>query len=1083
LVRDVANAIKNIVMAAYTKIKEIINGLINQLKKLPDLIKEAANWTGILDTISKVLTRIANIFKGSKMIQWMNEMITKIKITKVGKVARWLGIVAIIIDNIQFLLKFIPALAYLIEGVRLNNNWGAFIPVYMAAVKIFEQMCVNLFAVAAVIGPTVGTAGALAIIIPILWNIGTYLAANYLCPWLAKVFGRDLRYVIKNVLLDGRGMIMRPFFNVTVKGKLQKESGDKNCTCTLNLVIKNEGDLPAKNTTVRITVNGAVKVEGDIVGEGSKNVIRSSNKWVGDNKITKEYPFTFPASNSNQRITVEIKDTDGFYYDPTKEKKDIPKASARGSVDITCRRCDEYDEHNATFDNLTVEDIKKLKEYEYLFREPAPDDNVILGDRVLNVTDIDHKSKLAVLEGGYSPELQVVLYEQGVRTKSIALEETQLHELNQYDMLFIASGGLSSFTDAHGSSPIAKLKLERYVEQGGTIVAFSQQYGYNWDVLPGNVTGIGYQQDQACLVASLFMGKYSPIFASQPDTFLDANVDGFFLSYPSNTEVLLYRLKNDQPAMITYKYGKGRVVASTLYPGFATTFGQNTEEELVVLRELIPWLRNPGMENFEVDEGIEYDIPVQVMNRSYFVVSDPEGKVIEVLNASAALEMDGRNEVGIYHVDFVGMDAGFTRLETVRDISSFAISRLNESHNVLAVEGVDLTVVTDKETYVLGEEISGHVYVFNRKDTTYSARLQAGVVNWWLWHPGDDWKSCSKLVYLDEDITVGPNSYRVFNYTFTPRTKWEWRLFARLLEDGKEVAICCREVALMDSYAITPHIDVGFVDSGHEYVCRYPRNSDFIVQVSYSRYDRTTRNFRFDVKLEFFNPITSKWEEVGRDSVRLSLGSGKGKIHFDFGKQESYGRYRAIVEIIWLNTVIKTVVKDIWYLPEKPTEMPKIKVEMPSTLDFGKNATFLFNVTNPDPEMGLKGAVLHLELRKSGIPYWKKAAALNIPANTTSSLNIEIPFDAQPGFDWWWLDYSIVLGGFTLAFGWQHLSNYIYVHPMVDRYSYFVWEEMTLVIDLENRGMFNHTIDLSVEIAGPDYYHNESLSLNPGETR
>ncbi|MCK4614480.1 MAG: transglutaminase domain-containing protein, partial [Thermoplasmata archaeon] len=50
LVRDVANAIKNIVMAAYTKIKEIINGLINQLKKLPDLIKEAANWTGILDT-------------------------------------------------------------------------------------------------------------------------------------------------------------------------------------------------------------------------------------------------------------------------------------------------------------------------------------------------------------------------------------------------------------------------------------------------------------------------------------------------------------------------------------------------------------------------------------------------------------------------------------------------------------------------------------------------------------------------------------------------------------------------------------------------------------------------------------------------------------------------------------------------------------------------------------------------------------------------------------------------------------------------------------------------------------------------
>jgi hypothetical protein len=128
------------------------------------------------------------------------------------------------------------------------------------------------------------------------------------------------------------------------------------------------------------------------------------------------------------------------------------------------------------------------------------------------------------------------------------------------NLLVVGSAGLAGL-----NSPTFKQKLEEYVVNGGNLLVFTQKYGADLSVLPGNINGYGWNEDQSCFTNAAYLNQWHPVFAGQTKQVMDCNVDGYISDYPSNSEVLLSRTKNSMPALLYYNYGAGTVIVSSLY--------------------------------------------------------------------------------------------------------------------------------------------------------------------------------------------------------------------------------------------------------------------------------------------------------------------------------------------------------------------------------------------------------------------------------------------------------------------------------------------------------------------------------------
>lgn len=183
--------------------------------------------------------------------------------------------------------------------------------------------------------------------------------------------------------------------------------------------------------------------------------------------------------------------------------------------------------------------------------------------------------------------------------------------LKEYPILILPSGALMGLD----SSALVKSMLDDYVSSGGVLIAFSQQRGYEFAALPGGkLSGYGWREDQSCLANAAFIDAYHPIFASQTKTNIDANIDGYFLTWPDDATILLRRVKNNYPAMLVYPYGEGFVLATTMYPDFGLLSGQTTPDELNFMRDLLAWAKNPRATFTESKPQEQMTLTLQLVN-------------------------------------------------------------------------------------------------------------------------------------------------------------------------------------------------------------------------------------------------------------------------------------------------------------------------------------------------------------------------------------------------------------------------------------------------------------------------------------
>ena len=174
---------------------------------------------------------------------------------------------------------------------------------------------------------------------------------------------------------------------------------------------------------------------------------------------------------------------------------------------------------------------------------------------------VREEARVAVLSSGFFWATEDLAHLVGEPTQWINLDFDPVATAAQYPVLLIPSGGL------HGleSSPSFRARLEEYARRGGTIIAFAQQHGYEYQALPGasplpdlgegpGVRAYGWAEDISCSGASLMMETWHPILSGLDRADVYAHVDGYFDAWPQGTQVLLSRKANGRPAAILWWY-------------------------------------------------------------------------------------------------------------------------------------------------------------------------------------------------------------------------------------------------------------------------------------------------------------------------------------------------------------------------------------------------------------------------------------------------------------------------------------------------------------------------------------------------
>ncbi|MBE7474988.1 MAG: hypothetical protein DPW09_43125 [Anaerolineae bacterium] len=222
------------------------------------------------------------------------------------------------------------------------------------------------------------------------------------------------------------------------------------------------------------------------------------------------------------------------------------------------------------------------------------------------------EARVAILQRGYSSAMWQMVNKLGELATFVDADFDPLATAEKYPVLIIPSGGLYGLDKA----VIFKKRLESYAEAGGTIMAFAQQHGRHYRVLPGDgVDGYGWQEDNSCFSAALFLDSYHPALAGFNQTYLTANVDGYFTVYPDDATILLSRTQNGLPGALTYPYGQGQVIVTSIYDDWGSAQGQFTNDTQNFLRNLLSWaIAQTDPPSYA--PGASVTVPISITNTS-----------------------------------------------------------------------------------------------------------------------------------------------------------------------------------------------------------------------------------------------------------------------------------------------------------------------------------------------------------------------------------------------------------------------------------------------------------------------------------
>ncbi|WP_456394418.1 PKD domain-containing protein [Thermococcus sp.] len=406
-----------------------------------------------------------------------------------------------------------------------------------------------------------------------------------------------------------------------------------------------------------------------------------------------------------------------------------------------------------------------------------------LSSDVSFLDDLEEKApSVAVYAKGFYQGMENILREARIPYRLVYGDFDPVKLARYQRFLILPSGSLFGM-----NTPAFREKLRLYLENGGSLIVFDQQYGSHFSIIPGGLGGYGWAEDQMCHRNALYAAQDHPILSSVLWNVVTEDVDGYFEKYPPDAVVLLRRTKNDFPAMLMYRYGKGYVFATTLYSDWKSQ-DRPSGFILNILRDAIRYMEFNG-DVYEVGtkkswwgwgfRNDTYLIPINVTNPTdvaadgiKFMILTPQGEMrsgIEVNESLApgesktvVLEVSSRDFGSVIHgiwtVDYSLLSAG-REIYTAYDVKGISINAYTDNDALFNYRGGNkylFWVTSDRERVPFGEKARLTVHIINKADKTLSGGLGIG-------HHINGWH-----VLEVKNVSVAPGEYRKYTFEVYP---------------------------------------------------------------------------------------------------------------------------------------------------------------------------------------------------------------------------------------------------------------------------------------------------------------------------
>ncbi|NOY64546.1 MAG: hypothetical protein GXO97_04010, partial [Nitrospirae bacterium] len=615
--------------------------------------------------------------------------------------------------------------------------------------------------------------------------------------------------------------------------------------------------------------------------------------------------------------------------------------------------------------------------------------------------------------------------------------------------------------------------LNEYVRQGGTLIVFAQQHGYEYSVLPipdgKPLSGYGWAEDQSCRYRSVYIDTYHQILSGQRNITPSVNVDGYFTQYPDNSTILLRRTSNGQPAMLMYQYGNGYVIVTTMYSDWAYGHSQASREEIALVRDLISWAKNPA-ELPEIKPGETVSVTLSITNNTdtdaskvKLLILAPDRNLITEQTVNTTVPAGGTVTIpvtyatqstaplGIWHVDYELLDSSGNIIQPQAETDSGRFVVSSPPENPYKSPDFSFSIQSDAEYYLYGSPATFTVIAWNNTDIDHTLEFR-----YYLPHLGPPGT---------RTFDVPANSSTYFEIV-VPEVKyqgWLWGTFYD--ESGRPVGSARKGIWMAWPLDISLQTDKESYAKGESVTI-----TDFIKNnISYQ--------YSVDVKTTVTDPSGTVVFEDTKTVELPASGTTTVTNSFVLPATSVLGRYTVKITTLYNGRILFSRYTR-FTLP--PVSQIRITPNLPDSFTAGTN-TVSFTLENTGL-IDVNSGQLQITFKDpDGVVLYEGSHGFSLPVGQSTTIDVPITIP------------SLKFGKYTLVYSQSDetrqgipatttIENSATVIASLDKSSYKVRQTATLTVDITNTGLFDlEGATLSVSVPDTGYTDTRSISLLQGQ--
>ncbi|MBI4650534.1 hypothetical protein HY745_04465 [Candidatus Desantisbacteria bacterium] len=635
------------------------------------------------------------------------------------------------------------------------------------------------------------------------------------------------------------------------------------------------------------------------------------------------------------------------------------------------------------------------------------------------------------------------------------------------------------------SSPQFKALLEQYVSAGGFLVVMSTQHSSDLQCIPvpeGEVlSGYMWREDMSCWSNSCEIQDWHNILSGQSQATISEPVDGFFTEWPGNAKVLLRRSKNGQPCMILYPYGKGYVLATTIYTDYATSVGQASQSGKNLIRDIIAFSKYP-VEMSEYRPGASISLPITITNKTdkesvsaSVSVLTPDGEIKEVRRQNSEGRIEpwksittnytgtAGNELGIWRIIYALLDSSGIEIQKESSAGNFVVS--DPPAVIQPSPDLSFSVQSDAENYAIGSNPVFTVITWNRSNEERNITCKYFFPHhFWTTrdyqYGGDWWKP---ELQLTKTMIIPPNSSTSFMHTLNNVSTLD-RLWAYFYdENGNKVGEASRAINVYQ-----PNIQAG-VNTDKSF---YGVNETVNVNITLNNMQNIS--FPSTTILKVLDPKNAKIYEKSFACNFISNAVLNLNDTYTLPAVSEFGYYIAIVEV---NDTEGKIIGNASIYFEHLRCQTKTTPNLPSSFIFGTN-NISFNLSNTG-KVNTSNGNLSVSLKDpdgSEIFLENKSFSLITGGNMALDFDVPIPLFKSGNYILSYIQSDETNTGEIYKI---QIPSSIATNLSFDKPFYKIRDTANLSLSLKNIGKFNMgNVEVKLQVPDAGYIDTKDITLS-----